>query len=63
MLNVPARNREEHVQSYLSNWLWHYDCNDSAKYHLTLENVKEEFESLGELPSVCETVIEDGIHR
>ena len=30
---------------------------------ITLENVKGEFESLGELPSVCETVIEDGIHR
>ena len=30
LLNVPARNREAHFQSYLSNWLWHYDYNDSA---------------------------------
>ena len=32
-LNVAAKNREEHFQTYLSNWLWHYDCNDSAKYN------------------------------
>ena len=31
MLNVPARNREEHFQVYLSNWLGHYDCNNPAK--------------------------------
>ena len=34
LLNVPARNREER---YLSNWLWHYDCNDSAKYHFQIQ--------------------------
>ena len=31
LLNVAARNREKHFQSYLLNWLWHYDYNDSAK--------------------------------
>ena len=37
LLNVAARNRDEHFQSYLSNWLWHYDCNDSAKYHFQIQ--------------------------
>ena len=37
LLNVPARNREEHFQRNLSNWLWHYDCNDSAKYHFHIQ--------------------------
>ena len=36
LLTVAARSREEHFQSYLSNWLWHYDCNDSAKYHFQI---------------------------
>ena len=36
LLIVAARNREEHLQSYLSNWLWHYDCNDSAKYNFNI---------------------------
>ena len=30
-------NREEHFQSNLLNWLWHYDCNDSAKYHFQIQ--------------------------
>ena len=30
ILNVPATNKEEHFQSDLSNWLWHYNYNDSA---------------------------------
>ena len=37
LLNVAAKNIEEHVQSYISNWLWHYDCNDSAKYHFQIQ--------------------------
>ena len=35
--NVAGRNREVHFQSYLSNLLWHYDCNDSAKYHFQIQ--------------------------
>ena len=37
LLTVAARNREEHFQSYLSNWLWHYDYNDSAKYYFQIQ--------------------------
>ena len=36
LLIVTARKREEHLHSYLSNWLWHYDCNDSAKDHFKI---------------------------
>jgi len=32
VLNVAARNRKVHFQRYLSNWHWHYDYYDSAKY-------------------------------
>ena len=34
--NVPARNREEHFQDYLSNLLWHYNCNGSSKYNFKI---------------------------
>ena len=37
LLAVAARNREEHFPSYLSNWIWHYDYNDSAKYHFQIQ--------------------------
>ena len=37
LLNVAAKNREEHFQSYLSNWICHYDCDDSAKYHFQIQ--------------------------
>ena len=30
LLNIAAGNGEEHFQSYLSNWLWLYDCTDSG---------------------------------
>ena len=32
-----SNKKEEHFQSYLSNLLWHYDWNDSAKYHFQIQ--------------------------
>ena len=43
--NVEASNREDYVQVYLSNWLWHYDYNDSAKYNFQIELVLNCFDS------------------
>ena len=37
VLNVAARNREEHFQRNLSNWLRRYHENDSAKYHFYIQ--------------------------
>ena len=37
VLNVAARNREEHFQRNLSNWLRRYHDNDSAKYHFHIQ--------------------------
>ena len=37
LLNVAARNREEHFQSYLLNWLRCYHYNDSAKHHFQIQ--------------------------
>ena len=34
---MSQQGTDEHFQSYLSNWLWHYDCNDSAKYHFQIQ--------------------------
>ena len=28
---------EKSIFIVLSNWLWHYDCNDSAKYHFQIK--------------------------
>ena len=32
-------NRKEHFQSYVLNWLCHYQANDSAKYHFLIQLV------------------------
>ena len=37
LLTVAARNREEHFQSYFSDWLWCYQCNDSAKHYFQIQ--------------------------
>ena len=36
---VECRSKEQRrqFQRYISNWLWHYDCNDSANYHFQIQ--------------------------
>ena len=36
ILSVTAGNRNKHFQSYLSDWLWCYQSNDSAKYYFQI---------------------------
>ena len=36
---MSQQGTDEHFQSYLLNWLWHYDCNDSAKYHFQMQHL------------------------
>ena len=37
LFTVAVRNREEHFQSYLLDWLWRFQCNYSAKFYFQID--------------------------